>query len=512
MNDQAHTDFGPLFTPEAVAVAGMSTNKKTPANRFVADLREFGFRGPIYAIHPTACTVDGVPAYPGFDTLPEIVDYAYVAVAAQHLPELLRAAKRRVRFAQVMSSGFAELPGEHGKRLEEAAVAAARAGGVRMLGPNCLGTYSPRGRMTFVAGAPNEPGNVGLISQSGGLAVDFIRRGSGQGLRFSGVVTVGNSADVDPTELLAHYLDDPETHVVGLYLENCKRGRSLFELLNRARGNKPVVLLKGGRSEQGSRAAASHTGALASNDRMWVALCRQTGTILVETLDQFLNVLTVLQHHASTPGHVTRDVALVGNGGGTSVLASDAFWRAHLGVPQLAPSTIDSLQRLGLPPGTSLVNPVDTPAGTVSVREGRVMRDILTITAADPDTDALVAHFNLAVLVAMSDDPWLLLENLHEALQHTKQELPAGKAFVVVVRSDGDPVVETHRRELVQSLLACGIPVLEELIDAAHALGAIRGMEQALANTHQTYRDVSRLTHEPQAHPRAHRYGAARER
>lgn len=477
MTNSPQTDFSALFAPGTIAVAGMSTSKITPANRFVHDLRDFDYTGDVYAIHPHADEIDGVPAFPSFASLPVPIDYAYVAIAAEHLPALLNEANGRVKFAQVMSSGFAETGGHDGQRLQRESIRAARAAGVRIIGPNCLGTYSPRGRVTFVAGAPREAGHVGLISQSGGLAVDFIRRGGHKGLRFSGVVTVGNSADVDSTELLEHYLNDPETRVIGLYLENARFGRRLFELLNRACGVKPVVLLKGGRSEQGSRAASSHTGALASNDRMWVALAKQTGAILVDTLDQFLNVLTTLQYSPPRPGAVTREVALVGNGGGTSVLASDAFWREGLGVSPLSQDTVRELEALGLPPGTSVINPVDTPAGTVVVREGRVMQDILTLTAKDPATDALIAHLNLAVLVAMSEDPDTLLANLCRAAENTLACVPDGKRFVMVIRSDGDPIVEEHRRRLLQALAARQIPVLGELVEAAQALGAVQRAE-----------------------------------
>lgn len=478
------TDFDPLFHPHVVAVAGMSTSKKTIANRFVEDLRDFGFSGRVYAIHPRAESVDGIPAYPSLGATPEVVDYAYVAVPAAQVPDLLAGAGGNVRFTQVMSSGFAELPDDAGTSLQTETLTAARTGGLRLLGPNCLGTYSPRGRMTFISGVPAQAGSIGVISQSGGLAVDVIRRGSGRGLRFSGLVTVGNSADVDPTELLAHYLDDPDTRVIGMYLENCRRGRELFELLSEARGRKPVVLLKGGRSEQGSRAAASHTGALASDDRIWVSLCRQTGTALVETLDQFIDTLAVLQSRSLTPGHVTRNVALVGNGGGTSVLASDAFSRAGLAVPTLAEATVAKLDGLGLPPGTSLVNPVDTPAGTILVRDGQIMRDVLSVVAEDPDTDSLVAHFNLAILVAMTDDSELLLDNIAAALRHVHQVLPPEKRLVVVVRSDGDPEVEQHRRRLAQTLSEAHIPVMGELVDAAYSLGIVRGIERTVADRH----------------------------
>src|SRR5262249_14378578 len=153
-----------------------------------------------------------------------------------------------------------------GKELQEQLVQQARRGGVRVLGPNCLGTYSPRGKLTFPDDAPSELGTVGVVAQSGGLSTDIIKRGQWRGLGFSGLVTIGNSADVSPDELVRYYLDDPQTRAIGLYLEQIKEGRAFFELLRSERATKPVVILKGGRSKQGSLAAASHTGALAGDN------------------------------------------------------------------------------------------------------------------------------------------------------------------------------------------------------------------------------------------------------
>ena len=174
-----------------------------------------------------------------------------------------------------MSGGF----GEAGRpELERELIAAARAAGTRLLGPNCMGVYCPRGRQTFVGGGLGPAGTIALISQSGGLAGEVIKVGERRGLAFSRVVTVGNAADVTPAELLRWLSADPETRAVGLYLEDPRDGRALYEAL--AAAPMPVVLLVGGRSAQGQRAAASHTGGLVSDGRIWQALADQTGATL----------------------------------------------------------------------------------------------------------------------------------------------------------------------------------------------------------------------------------------
>src|SRR5208337_274948 len=160
---------------------------------------------------------------------------------------------------------------------------------VRLLGPNTLGSYSPRGGLTFPQNAPKTVGTIGVVAQSGGLSTDIIKRGEWRGLLFSGLITIGNSADVAPHELVEYYLEDPQTRVIGLYLEDIKDGRAFFNLLRSPKATKPVVILKGGRSRQGRLAAASHTGALAGDERAWEALPSQLPVALVSTVDEFLD-------------------------------------------------------------------------------------------------------------------------------------------------------------------------------------------------------------------------------
>jgi acyl-CoA synthetase (NDP forming) len=356
------TDFTPLFAPGAIAVAGASTSRETFGNRFLAAYRDAGWTDGLFAIHPDAREIDGVPAYPSVDAVPGGVDYLLVAVPAARTPGLVGQAAGSARFAHVISGGFGET-GADGAALEEQLLAAARSAGIRVLGPNCMGVFSPGGRQTFQLDVPKEPGGVSVVSQSGGLAGDIVKAGDRRGIRFSKLVTVGNAIDVQPGELLEWLVDDPDTAVLGLYLEAAPDGRRLVSALRRAAGRKPVVLLVGGSSRQGARAAASHTGALAADARIWDAMAKATGAAVVATLEQFLAVLAFHQRYSTNAADADPSVLIVGPGGGASVLATDACDRAGLTVAAVEGDAIARLRELGYGAGTSVANPIEIPLG-----------------------------------------------------------------------------------------------------------------------------------------------------
>jgi acyl-CoA synthetase (NDP forming) len=330
--------------------------------------------------------------------------------------------------------------------------------------------------VTFPADAPSELGCVGVVSQSGGLGTDIIKRGQWRGVRFSGLVTVGNSADVGPVDLLEFYLADRQTRVIGLYLEDIKDGRRFFEALRSPLARKPVVVLRGGRSALGRAAAASHTGAMAGDDRAWDAVVRQTGCVLVDTVDRFIDALLAFQLLEPRPQRPTERVVLFGNGGGTSVLATDAFAECGLEVAPFQAETVANLEALELPPGTSVTNPIDTPVATLQKEEGRVANRIFDIVYETAQPDALVMHINLAAFVGRGGaDP---VDNLIRAAMRVRETHPGRAHFVVVLRVDGSPALDDRRRDCRATALDAGIPVYDELADAAQALRAVRWIEQ----------------------------------
>jgi len=475
MSNQAIINrYAPLFMPKTVAVVGASTKGAALPNVFIRRIRELGYDGAIYPIHPTAAEIDGLPAYRSLAATPQPIDYAFIAIAGAQIPGMLAAAEGRVRYAQVISSGFAEA--DDGRDLQEQLAAAARAGGMRLIGPNCLGIYSPRGKLTFTEIGPCEVGTVGVVSQSGGLGTDVVRRGQTRGIKFSGLVTVGNCADIGPSDLLEFYLADPQTKVIGLYIETARDGRRLFEMLRAAKARKPVVMLKGGRTKLGLAAAVSHTGSLAGDDRAWVALSRQTGCILVDTLDEFIDALVIFQTLTPRTGRPTQRVVLFGNGGGASVLATDHYARLTLDVAPFEPQIVAALAALKLPPGTTITNPVDCPVGTLLQDDGRITEKILDIIYGIGKPEALVMHLNMAPFVGRSKPE--VLDNVVQAALRVQAHFPGQAHFVLVLRSDGEPQIEARKREFRARAIELGIPVFDEINNAGHALTALRTHER----------------------------------
>ncbi len=479
-NDEVRAFYRPLFAPRTIGVIGASATRKARANIFMEQCRELGFKGSFYPIHPKAAEIEGCKAYSSLGQTPEPIDYAFVAIPAAGVPDVIRAAKGNARFAHVMSAGFAET--EEGGALQDDLVAAGREGGVRLLGPNCNGGYSPRGGVTFVYRSLPEVGSVGVFSQSGGMGIDVIRHGYERGLRFSGVMTLGNCADLGPSDLLEFYLADPETRVIGCYMEGLAQARRFYELLRFAAGRKPVVILKGGRTEQGERAAFSHTGMLAGDDRVCQALSAQTGAVLVNTLVEFLDALLAFQMLTPRPARPTGRAALFGNGGGTGVLAVDAFARLGVDVVPFNEATRAGLKALELAPGTSVTNPIDAPIFALTQEEGRIAEKVMEVVYALAEPEAFVMHVNLPVLwthVQLTSDADVM-GNLLETSLRVHGRYPGKAHFLLVLRSNGAPDIEERKAIYRMRALAAGIPVYDELANAATAVAAIGHYERWL--------------------------------
>lgn len=471
------TDFAPLLHPHRIAVVGASTRTRTHANRFIRRLSDHGFDGTVLPIHPGADDIEGFAATASLADLAEPVDFAFIAVPAPSVPEVLRSGAGKVRFAQVMSSGFGET--DHGVALEAELLEAGQASGIRLLGPNCMGIQLPHAGLSMTENTPMTPGGITFLSQSGSLCLDLLQRGGEIGLNFNAVISIGNCADVKVSELADFLLNDPNTDMLAIYLEQEPTGRALFEALRDQGGSKPVVILKGGRSRQGQRAAASHTGALAGDDRIWQAMMRQTGTLQAEDQDDLVALLTGLQFYRAAPADraPNRDILLFGNGGGTGVVAADLFARHGMMVGPPPAALTERLATLNMPDGSSIANPIDVPAMIIMREEGAASQRIVADLFAHGEGAAVVIYLSLRVLASYQAPH--VIEALIQAVLEARTALgPTAPPTHLVLRSDSSIECDAMKRDIRTRAQAAGITVLDELGASARVLGAIASLEE----------------------------------
>lgn len=475
-----------LFRPRRIAVLGASASGSNIANRYIAGLLQAKFPGAVIPIHPSAELIEGLPAQRSLRELDEPVDYAYVALPAKAVADALTADHGKVGFAQIISSGFGEVA--EGTELERELVRRMRSQGTRVIGPNCLGMHSSAARVGFIPDPPFDPGGVAVVSQSGGLSVDILRLGAARGVDFHSVTSIGNSSDVDAAELVEFMLDDPDVSVIGLYLESIAAARSILDLLTRRGSGKPVVLLAGGRTAAGSRAATSHTGALAGNHRLWSAVCRQGGITLADTLDDFLDVLLAFATlRVDGPPPTTRDAVLFGNGGGASVLATDALARHGFSVPQLPEGTVQRIEALGLPPGNGLSNPIDTPAGTLAVGGGAVAGDLLSIVLESAPPAILITHLNVGIIQRnLADRHGDVTGAIIRSIAETHARSGAATQHYLVLKGDGRQDMDQAIADYTLQAQSLGLPVFRSVDEAGRVARSITEFQQrraALAGT-----------------------------
>jgi acyl-CoA synthetase (NDP forming) len=312
------------------------------ASLVLQGLKEADFPA-IYPVNPKYDDVLGLRCYPDLVSIPGVVDHVVVSIPAESAMALLdECAAKGVKSVHFFTAGFGESGFEARAELERQMLERARAAGFRIVGPNCVGLFVPRSRLVNTIGAPLEPGPIAFLSQSGGHAQELPADGGPRGLRFSKVVSYGNALDVDESELLGYLDQDSETEIIAAYIEGVKDGRRFLSVLREAAARKPVVIYKGGRTEAGRRAALGHTASLTSSVAVFEGVCRQTNSIQVESLDEMIDVLVALRFVNPLPRG--RRVALIGAGGGPSVLAGDEIEKAGLKMPQLSKEVQEELR------------------------------------------------------------------------------------------------------------------------------------------------------------------------
>jgi len=366
-----------LFEPQAVAVIGASERAGAIGGIVLRNLLEAGYRGKLHAVNPKYDTVFGVRCHADVSGLPAGVELAVVATPAASVPGVIEACGRAgIRAAVVITAGFAEA-GAAGRVLQDDMMAAARRGGVRIIGPNCLGIMRPELGLnaTFARGAARQ-GALALVSQSGALATAILDWANPSGVGFSSVISLGGSADIDFGEILDYLVADSRTQHILLYIEGVRDARRFMSALRAASRIKPVIVLKVGRHAAGSKAAVSHTGALVGADDVFDSALARAGAVRVTTIGQLFAVAQGLTARIRPRGN---RLAIITNGGGPGAMAADRAADLDMPLAELSAATMAALDAK-LPPHWSHGNPLDLVG------------------------DADAARYRLAVAAALADE------------------------------------------------------------------------------------------------------------
>ena len=449
---QLMTRLHDLFNPKSIAIVGLPRGMKM-GKLFLIALQDQGYPGPIYPVHPEAREIDGLKAYPNVSAIPGPVDLAIILVPHHSaLPVVKDCAAKGVKGVVLFTAGYKETGTDEGKALEEKLVAAAHGSGMRLFGPNCMGIYSPKGGLSFFPELSKKSGPVGFISHSGSLANIIGRIGPQKGIYFSKAVSLGNECDLNAADLLTYLGGDPETAVIGAYLEGIKNGPAFLKALKNTSKKKPVVLWKVGLNPEGNQAAASHTGALGGSREIWEAVVRQGGAISVDGFDILLDTL---MGFSLLPHNLGDRIAILSGPGGLAVAAAEACGNAGLRLAEISQETRSALAEFIPPTGTSLRNPIDV--GLSASLEIQIYTRAATALAADPGVDG--------ILVAGRGMTPELNKLYTEGMVSIQRE--SGKPFVVVN-------IPGFGGDFAKDLCQAGIPFFETVERAMTIYAQVR--------------------------------------
>ena len=361
MNNQSQNTevLDHLFKPESIAVIGASKNPGKWGFLILMNIFIGGYKGKVYPINPKEKEILGFEVYPSIADVPEPVDLVIVILPPPKVPRVIRECAGRAKTALVITAGFGEL-GPEEKELEEELAKAAREGGIRVVGPNCNGVACSFSSLyALMPSYFPRPSTISMASQSGNVGGIMLRTALRRDCGFGKYVSSGNEADLHMEDYFEYFLNDPDTEVILSYVEGARDGKRLMDVARRVTPRKPIVMIKGGRTPAGTVAASSHTGALAGSDAVFTAMCKQSGIILVEDMDELLDVALALKRQPPPRG---RRVGILTTGGGLGVLSSDICESIGLDVARLKERTIEKLDEV-LPPWWNRGNPVDLVAG-----------------------------------------------------------------------------------------------------------------------------------------------------
>lgn len=466
MDQNKFSEFNTIFYPRSVAVAGASKDRMKMGSFFLSSLIGSDYEGQVYPVNSDGNQVLGMKSYRRIRDIPGSVDYVIVSVPAISVLQLLEdCAAKGVKTVHIFTAGFRESGTAEGRKLEREIVKRAREGGFHIIGPNSLGICNSSS--SFIPlGLPMEgTGPVAILAQSGSVTARSAKRGLARGIQFSKVVSYGNGSDLDSTDFLEYFAEDPDTGIIGMYIEGINDGQRLFCLLRDICKSKPVVVWKGGKTGDGAEVALSHTGSLAVTGVVWNALSKQVGMIEVDNIEEFVDALLTLYCLGEFLGDRMGILCgLLGGGGGEGVSATDLCTSNGLKVSRFSESTREKLTAVLPAAGRIFRNPLDfgTP-----VENLEILRKALDAVAADPGVDLIIFHYPVDELCTGPFGGWA--QDINNYLLRLKREQPKP---VVVISTPGLPPAP-EQWALESELNAARIPVYPNMQRAARAIAGV---------------------------------------
>ncbi len=398
-----------FFNPSSVAIVGASAKKGKVGYEILTNMINSGYEGKIYPVNKKAEQIEGLKCYPDLKSIGKTPELVVIIIPAAAVPAVMRECVNvGTKSVIIITAGFKEV-GEKGRQLEQDILQIARQGGVRIIGPNCLGAIAPANKVNAsFGGSMPEAGPTAYLSQSGALLAAILDMANAHGIGFSKLVSIGNKADVNELDLLKSFAADPETKVIAGYLENITNGNSFVREAEIISKEKPILLMKSGSTAAGAQAASSHTGSLAGSETAYEAMFTRAGIV---RCDSIKHQFDFAQLFAYQPLPSDRRIAVVTNAGGPGIMAADAAEDAGLKFAQLGDETVDKLKEV-LPAAANFYNPIDVLGDALSDRYEAALKNVL----ADDNVDI--------VLVLLTPQAMTEAEKTAEAIVRVSRENP----------------------------------------------------------------------------------------
>ncbi|MFZ5631642.1 MAG: acetate--CoA ligase family protein [Bacillota bacterium] len=457
-----------LFHPRSIAVVGASGTPNSFGYLFMDYLLKAGYGGDLYPVNPRGGAIMGITSYPSLKDIPGDVDYVISCIGAGLVPDMIRQCPgKKVKAVHLFTGRLSETGDAGAHELEHEIASLAKKLGVSLIGPNCMGLYYPRERISYAYGLPVKPGPVGGIFQSGGASITFCRLAGLRGVCFSKVVSYGNAVDINECDLLEYLTEDEETRLIVIYIEGVRDGRRFFKTLRRATAVKPVVVLKGGKTGAGTRSTVSHTASIAGSLNTWEVMFGQCNAVQAADMDEFVDLTTAFYFLPEITG---KRVGVIGGSGGKVVLSADECEQAGLEVVAMPGDVREFIGERAPQLAGWMGNPVDfSILGGTSILPGELLRRM----AESPGFDFIMC--NMTEENPFEDRAWAgVLE--HEAGEYMNIAGRGTKPMVVTIVNPelgfgqvGDWRWKTllKQREI---LVENGIPVFSSVRRAATAV------------------------------------------